>query len=248
MSRWLLLMLSAAIATPALAVEIEYTFLTHPSLIGKSPGNDGLWGTTDDMDVPGFNTKGAATADLNADGSFAYLGGGTTFDLDTTTGAYNFVSVTALSEFTVPGVFTNFNATGTLSPTGVNKGTVNFLSQTFAHKYDTSFPAFSAIVRTSSVGTFVSNGQNPADVISDAGLLAHVSFLIPLLPTNWQFLLVSLDTYDVLDSATLALRISGVGSSADFSVAPVPLPAALPLFTLALGGLAAVKRARLVAG
>lgn len=71
----------------------------------------------------------------------------------------------------------------------------------------------------------------------------HVNFLIPLLPTNWQMMLLWRDDYTILDPVTL-LSTGTTGSASLVAFSAVPIPAALPLFGVALGGIFGLAKAK----
>ena len=246
MYRFILLLALATASTQTLAVQVEYTGLTHPSLIGKS-SLDGFWNNGNDVDVSAFglNPSGSASSFINSPtGDFGFYRTLERLVDNDSIGSYVDLSITGTADLTLSDLsFTNIPYAYALSANGVNSGTFNPVTQVFAGDYDVlaENPGFSAVVRYHSTGVYLANGQNPADFISDAALLNHVNFLIPLLPANWQIMYVSRDDYTLLDPVTLTSN--GVTGSASFvAFSAVPIPAALPLFGAAIGGIFSLAR------
>ena len=250
MYRFILILALATASTQTLAVQVKYTGLTHPSLIGKS-SLDGFWNNGNDVDVSAFglNPSGSASSFINSPtGDFGFFPTLERLIDNDLIGSYVDLSITATAEYTLANLsFTNIPFSAALSATGVNSGTFNTVTQVFAGDYDTlaknqqSQPA--GVVRYHSTGVYLANGQNPADFISDTPLLNHVNFLIPLLPADWQIMYVSRDDYTILDPGTL-LSTGTTGSASVVAFSAVPIPAALPLFGVALGGIFSLARTK----
>ena len=250
MYRVILLLALATASTQTLAVQVKYTGLTHPSLIGKS-SLDGFWNNGNDVDVSasGLNPSGSASSFINSPtGDFGFFPTLERLIDNDLIGSYVDLSITATAEYTLANLsFTNIPFSAALSATGVNSGTFDPVTQVFVGDYDVLAENQGqpiGVVRYHSTGVYLANGQNPADFISDTPLLNHVNFLIPLLPADWQIMYVSRDDYTILDPVTL-IPNGTTGSASFVAFSAVPIPAALPLFGVALGGifgLARIKR------
>jgi hypothetical protein len=89
-------------------------------------------------------------------------------------------------------------------------------------------------------------GQVPADIFVDPDVIAHFTFLIPLLPLDWTFLISGAESF-IKTEGLGAGFVAGIQTKTNFSVDPdavafVPIPAALPLFSVALAGLWRMRR------
>ena len=249
MYRFILLLALVAASTQTLAVQVKYTGLTHPSLIGKS-SLDGFWNNGNDVDVSAFglNPSGSASSFLNSPtGDFGFFPTLERLIDNDLIGSYVDLSITGTAELTLSDLsVTNILLSNALSATGVNSGTFNPVTQVFAGDYDTlakNQGQPSGVVRSHSTGIFLANGQIPANFISDTVLLNHVNFLIPLLPANWQIMSVWRDDYTILDPVTLVSN-GETGSASFVAFSAVPIPAALPLFGVALGGIFGLARTK----
>jgi hypothetical protein len=241
--QWVLaagLLLSASSAS---AVIVDFTYLTHPSLVGMAPGLDGFWGNGNDVDLSaqGLNTHGTASVAVSSDlQALSFVRGGFQSD-DHLDGTFDYVSLTVSADVVITG-FGESSNTQELSATGANSGTYTVPAQTTSSTYETilqmpSIGLVDAIFHFESAGAFVVRGQDPATLFS-GDLVTHLNFLIPLLPSNWNILYVAAESYQQIGGP-----FAGFNTVVAYSV--VPVPAALPLFAVALGGLAAVRRRRI---
>ena len=233
----------------------DWILLQNDSLIGDSPGFDLLWDTDDDFyDIAGLNPAGAATAygETTAGTSGFFLGGfgfltGTTET--NSSGAQNF-GVNTISASTIAGVYDNnfldegpitqnLSAPGTVTLNQNNTTTASYvLNQPDPLNIDTTS------LSVTSFGSWITPDDNPEVLfVGDDLLIGHYAFLRPLLPAGWTALATSADFYTIASTNQFLNGVQGVTSLVMYSMdpnavpAPVPIPAMLPMFLLALGGL-----------
>lgn len=238
-------------ATPAsvCASTQEFFYLSHSSLIGLSPGPDGLWNTSDDFTAAGINTIGGSIAATWPDSSFAFAGGNyfatptgpNSYEVDSinlngessctnpATCAFNFTFINEpYVGFLAPGIpFTgSFGPGNTFQQSGQSQGTlVNFGGgETFQY---------------SGSGFYLNRGEDPAVIFAgNQDLIDHFTFVIVLLPANWSFVATDLGELTVLDGVRTGLV--GFQTATAYQVVPIP-PASVLLFS-AISAIFAIRR------
>jgi hypothetical protein len=244
-----LLFVGCLFAIPASTFAADFQYVSDPSLMTLSPGNDGFWDTADDFTLPGWNPLGAASAFVDAAENVGFWTG--TFA--TNNSGPNTFGVNTLSSVLNTGEFTNSGLAVSNSPFSqtLSAGTTNTVTISPDHTLSVSF----ALDQSDDFGGhtlsftgdffWILPGENPADVFTDPGRIAHFNFLIPLLPPEWTILVSGFESY-IFTSGFLN-GLSGASTTTGFStdpgaVAVVPVPAVLPLFSLALAGLWRMRR------
>ena len=149
-------------------MQVKFTGLTHPSLIGKS-SFDGLWNNGNDVDVSAFglNPSGSASSFLSSPtGDFGFFPTLERVIDNNLSGTYVDLSFTATSELTLGDLsVTNIPFSNALCTTGVNSGTFNPVTQVFAGNYDglakNSLGQLAGVVRFHSTGVYLANDRIP---------------------------------------------------------------------------------------
>ena len=226
----------------------DFQYIEDPSsLVGKSPGVDGLWGSTDDFSVFGLNSLGDASTFLDSKGNFGFFGG--TFKLNAG-GAVSY-GVNSLSLYSGNGEVSSFfnspytQAIDSSVTNTVNIGTDNTATGSFGVVQMDSFGG----AKTSVVGsyTYLQPGQNPSVIFSgQTDLINHYKFLLTLVPSDWTVLGTGFDSFEytagVNLGATGVSSVSWFSNDPDAALAPVPVPPALFLLGSALAALVSVRR------
>ncbi len=242
----LLMLVTCAVS----AQSFRSTLFSDPSLIGHSPGFDGLWGTADDFSAPGLNPAGAVSAfgyDSPTDNTFGFWVG----TLDSVTISATELELTNLAltgeascTACGPFNFTNVPITATLAPGGPY---ITTLTSAGSATFNT-FNGSSTVVVSSGIdetvqidtiqfagvdfGVILFNGQDPAvQFAGNQAAIDHFNFLLPLLPANWTSVQTDLEIIEIVDGFRAGL--TGTQSITSYSVV-VPLPAAWLLFGGAL--------------
>lgn len=246
----LLLVLGLCSAAPqADTIPVTWTLLSDANpgapFAGRWAGPDLLWGTGDEADAPGRNAAGHASTFRDDSGAFeGYEGGSFSTALDTLTFDYTFTSSDILTEFSCavcqPPLF-DVQSTSMLSTTsgGTNGGGL-LPDGRFSVSFDVVNDFGDTFRATGTTVLFGNGGPTAATV--DAAVLAHFATVSPWLPANWASALVMQLDFEVIDGPNLGF--AGTQVLTAYDVAPVPVPAALPLIASALAGVAAVGRRR----
>ena len=224
-----------------------FSLLTDPSLVGRLPGADGYWGSLDDVIVGGLNPFGSGVAFFDDAGNYGTVTG----DFETNDGGPGVFGVNTLGggpfaiETSNNGVpFFNFATQGTFDDSLTNTSTVNAdrTSTATYHMVDNFGQKFTY------TGSYVwlLPGDDPAAHISDPDLLAHVDFLLPLLPAGWTTFTTGLESYVITAGSFSGTQgaLTKAFYSLDPSAVPVPVPAALPFLVSGLASLGAWQRRR----
>jgi len=236
---------SVLLCTGLLAEAAEYQILSHPSLQNLLPGPDGYWATADDISFGGLNPLGSATTFFDLVGNYGgVIGSFSTNNSGQATFGENLFTDGLFSlETSNNGVpFFNF-------PTEqIFDATLN--SSTTLQSDRTATSTFHMVdnfgQKLSFAGSYIwlVPGDNPADHVGDPDFLAHIDFLMTLLPAGWTWFSTGLESY-VMTAGSLT-GVEGFSTKAVFSIdpaaTPVPNPAALPLLVSALGGLGVWRR------
>lgn len=250
-SNSLILCVLLSIATSvASAQSFRSTFFSDPSLVGRSPGFDGLWGTADDLLVPGLNTQGAVSGfgfNSATDNTFGFwVGTLDTVVIGATETAITHLALSGEATCTVCGIFnvTNLPISATLAPGGPY---TTMLTSAGSAMFNT-FHGSSTVIVSSGIdetvqvdtinfagvdfGVILFNGQDPAvQFAGNQAAIDHFNFLLPLLPANWSSVQTDLEVIEILDGVRAGLM--GTQALTSYSVV-VPAPAALPMFATAL--------------
>lgn len=196
--------------------------------VGRSPGADLHWGTSDDVALPGRNADGYASYGTLAGGAlFFYFGGSFTTTVDNVTGNVNFDSYEAANEVSCPlcaPAFFDLPGTVVLSTGGgaVNSGVVAGFE--FAGSYDV-VASDGSVYRQVANGVVLPRGFLPEDVTDDPLLIAHFYAILPALPDNWSLVAVESAELNVIAGPNLGL--AGVHSATYYQVVPIPPAAAI---------------------
>lgn len=246
----LILALLSFVTGAADAQSFRSTLFSDPSLIGHSPGFDGLWGTADDFSAPGLNPAGAISAfgyDSPTDNTFGFWTGTLdTIAISATESVITNLSLTGEATCTACGPFnfTQVPISAALAPGGPYLTTLTSAGSAMFNTFNNSLRVVvsSGIDETVQVDTFnvagvdfgviLFNGQDPAvQFAGNQAAIDHFNFLLPLLPANWTSVQTDLEFIEIVDG--LRAGLTGSQSITSYSVV-VPLPAALPLFGAAL--------------
>jgi hypothetical protein len=242
--------LTISLIGTGVAIAADYQFIDDASLIGLSPGFDGLWASADDLVVPGLNTLGAASAFSDENGNFGYFSG--TFSTNASGPA--FYGVNSLTSTSTVGEVNNsfvpfFNSpyTQTFDP-GINTVTIaanNTATAIFSLNQVDAFGGQKLAVTGSY--SYLLPGQDPAVIFAgNIDLINHINFLLPLIPADWTWFATGFETYEF----TAGINIGAFGgdtkslysTDTDAALPAVPIPAAIWLFGPALGMLGWMRR------
>lgn len=246
----LLLVFLTFVSCAASAQSFRSTLFSDPSLVGLSPGFDGLWGTADDFAAPGLNTAGAVSGfqfHSATDNTFGFWVG--TLDsvaISATESVLTNLALSGEATCTACGAFnfTNIPIAASLAPGGPYVTTLTSAGSAMFNTFNSS----STVVVSSGIdetvqldtinvagidfGVILFNGQDPAvQFAGNQAAIDHFNFLLPLLPANWVSVQTDLEIIEIVDG--LRAGLTGTQSVTSYSVV-VPLPAALPLFGGAL--------------
>lgn len=239
---------TAALVAAAPSVNAAtFSLLTDPSLVGRLPGADGYWGSLDDVVFGGLNPFGSGVAFVDDAGNYGTVtgefesndGGPGVFGVNTLDGG---PFATETSNNGVP--FFNFATQATFDDSLANTFTASAdrTSTATYHMVDSLGQKFTY------TGSYVwlLPSDDPAAYIGDPELLAHVEFLLPLLPTGWTTFTTGLETYVITAGSFSGTQgaLTKAFYSLDPSAAPVPVPAALPFLVSGLASLGVWQRRR----
>ncbi|MGE3847888.1 MAG: hypothetical protein AB7I01_13500 [Gammaproteobacteria bacterium] len=225
----------AAATAPAQA--IDFTFLTHESLVGVL-SVDGFLGNGDDFVAPGLNTLGAASQFIASNATYGFLGGAMTTAGVTPFGLVEqqFFGVSTHTSNDMFGEWSH-NALGMFNIPIVQSLDVGSPSVITLHpdqSYTTSFVLHDSVsggrLAITGSGHYLRPFQDPSELYS-GDLLTHFETVVPLLPDGWAGVAQENQFWEVLDGPRAG--VTGFTSSTFYSLdsAAVPLeptPVALP--------------------
>ncbi|MBX9608375.1 MAG: hypothetical protein K2Y51_19310 [Gammaproteobacteria bacterium] len=196
-------LLLAAATAPAQA--IDFTFLTHESLVGVL-SVDGFLGNGDDLFGTGLNTIGAASQFSASNFTYGVLAGSMTtagvtpfglveqqfFGVSTHTSITNFGewNQNFLGMFNVP--FTQSLDAGSTSTITLNR------DQSYTTDFVIDDPTYGGRLHIQGTGHYLLPFQNAADRY-EGDLLTHFDTVVPLLPEDWQGVAQESQFWEVLD-------------------------------------------------
>lgn len=233
------------------------SLLQSPVFVNKSPGEDFLWGTADDVTfIPGTGTNtigGAGRNVITADPNMTGAGGVSLVGFETWYG-------TGTVDFTPPStqfgtsIVNSVNFSGELSVVGGSFGLTQAMGQVSS---STTFSNNTWIVsgeRTFTDGsgrtltfeqsaidtsTYIVNGQDPSSTFGNSDLIAHYNFLINALSgTLWEAIYFERNRSTSSEGVVSETSLIWLGPAP----AAVPLPASIWLFGTAIGLLGWVRK------
>lgn len=241
------LILACLLAIPVLshAQAIQNILLTDDSFIGKEPGPDGLWNTADDKALPGQNTIGAASGFSNSDGTFGFWQG--TLESEIVSGLdFQLLTLDWTGESSCTACLGSIAPISASLASGGPYGGSITSGNSYINSLRTDVTSFvgTELVESSTIGfptdigggIFIFNGQDPNVVfLGNQDAIDHFSFLIPIvnsLGVDWVGIFTERQNLDFIGGPRDL--VTGIQSYTVVQLAPVPLPASLPLLAGAL--------------
>ena len=244
MARLLITFALFFLSGPVFAQALQNILITDDSFIGKSPGPDGLWGTGDDFDAPARNSFGGASEFSFSDGSYGYWQGTLVSETDPMTGQFSFLDMdwtgevdcilcggpSAISGALAPGMWGGAITSGTGFIAQSEVAVTSFLGTETIRAETQGYP------NDNGSSLFLFNGADPAAVFpGNQDLIDHFNILIDIVDAtgdDWVFISTDRQDLEILDGVRATL--TGTQSWSGYQLAPIPVPAALPMLAGAL--------------
>ena len=239
-----LLIFAIFFAAPIHAQVSQNILLTDDAFIGKEPGPDGLWNTSDDTAVAAHNTIGAASGFANSDGTFGFWQG--TIESQLILPDFEIVSLNYTGESSCTVCLgTNFALSATLANDGPFFGTITGPNSLITSvRTNVTSISGTELIETKTAGhpndigagLFIFNGQDPEVIFAgNQDVIDHFSFILPIvngLGIDWVTITTDRQTVDFIGGPRDS--VTGIQSYTVVQLAPVPVPASLPLFICGL--------------